>query len=62
MTSAELSAYVGKKGLLNFGGTIAIEITSKDAREVFGRLDVLVEPVAGTGEAWVAESRVAWAK
>ena len=62
MTSAELAKYVGRKGLMSFGGAIAVEVTSKDAREVFGRLDVLVEPVAGTGEAWVGESRIAWAK
>lgn len=60
MTSAELAAYVGRKGLLSMGGIIAIEVKSLDAREVYGRLDILVEPIAGTGKAWVAESRIAW--
>lgn len=60
MTSEELATYVGREGLLSMGGAIAIEVKSLDARESFGRLDILVEPVAGTGQAWVAESRIAW--
>lgn len=61
MTNAELAAFVGREGLITFdGGKLTIEVHSKDAREVYGRLDILVEPVAGTGQAWVAESRIAW--
>lgn len=60
MISAELATYVGREGLLSYGGSIAIEVKSLDAREVYGRLDIYVEPVAGTGKAWVAESRIAW--
>ena len=62
MTNAELAAYVGRTGLLSFDGKIAVEVRAHDAREVYGRLDILVEPVAGTGEVWVAESRIAWAE
>lgn len=63
MTSEELAAYVGKIGVLHGGpGTsiMSFAVKSLDAREVYGRLDILVEPVAGTGKAWVAESRIAW--
>ena len=60
MTSEELATHVGREGLLSMGGAIAIEVKSLDAREVYGRLDILVEPVAGTGKAWVAEFRIAW--
>ena len=60
MTSEELRAYVGRQGLLTMGGPLSVLVKSVDAREVFGRLDILVEPVEGTGQAWVAESRIAW--
>ncbi len=60
MTSAELAEYVGREGLLTMGGPLGVSIRSLDAREVFGRLDVYVEPVVGSGKAWVAESRIAW--
>ena len=62
MTSAELAAYVGREGLLSCGGSIGVQVKSLDAREVFGRLYILIEPVAGTGQAWVAETRIAWSK
>lgn len=60
MNAAELVAFVGKTGLMSFGGSIGVMVRSLNAREVYGRLDVLVEPISGTGHAWVAESRIAW--
>ena len=60
MTNQELATYVGREGLLSGVGLLSVCIRSLDAREVYGRLDVLVEPVEGTGEAWVSESRIAW--
>ena len=60
MTNQELAAYVGREGLVTYGGTIAVQVKSLDAREVYGRLDILIEPIAGTGQTWVAESRIAW--
>ena len=59
MTNTELAAYVGLKGFL-VAGLLNVLVRSLDAREVYGRLDILVEPVAGTGKAWVSESRIAW--
>ena len=60
MTNAELAEFVGKEGILVHIAHLGILVRSLDAREVYGRLDILVEPVAGTGEAWVSESRIAW--
>jgi hypothetical protein len=34
-----------------------LEVEILEARELFGRLDVRVRPVAGTGEAWVMYKR-----
>lgn len=59
MNSTELAEYVGREGLLRVDH-LSVTVRSLDAREVFGRLDVLVEPVQGTGQAWVAESRITW--
>lgn len=59
MTSAELASYVGKEGILAVD-KLGVLVRSLDAREVFGRLDIFVEPVQGWGKAWVAESRIAW--
>ena len=59
MTNQELAAYVGRTGILNTD-KLGVLIRSLDSREVYGRLDILVEPVEGTGEAWVSESRIAW--
>ena len=44
-------------------GTIAVddlmvEVKIADARLRFGHLDLLVTPVAGTGERWVEQHRV----
>ena len=61
MTNAELAEFIGRTGLLSMD-KIAVEVRAHDAREVYGRLDILVAPVAGTGQAWVAESRIAWSK
>jgi hypothetical protein len=33
---------------------VAVEVI--DSREVFGRVDVLVKPVSGSGEMWVKET------
>lgn len=61
MTSAELSKYIDQHGILNTeGGKLGMCIHTLDARESYGRLDVLVEPMSGTGQTWVSESRIAW--
>lgn len=59
MTNAKLAEFVGREGILSID-KLGVLVRSLDAREVYGRLDILVEPVAGTGKAWVSESRIAW--
>lgn len=61
MTAEELASYIGREGILGFE-KLGVCVRSTDAREVYGRLDVLVEPIQGTGKAWVAEARIAWSK
>lgn len=43
---------VGREGMLPYGG-ISIAIRIKAIRWNFGRWDVLVAPIAGTGTMWV---------
>lgn len=48
---------IGKRGMIDQPiGMVAVRI--KATREIFGRTDVLVEPIAGSGQAWVAVDRV----
>lgn len=57
MTSAKLAKLVGKNGVARLvagSTTLQVEVEIRDARSAFGRLDVLVRPIAGEGEAWVS--------
>ena len=61
MSVAELAGLVGRSGLLDLTSdrvALSVAVVIHDAREVFGRRDVLIEPVAGRGRAWVALDRV----
>ena len=64
MTAGELAGYVGRTGemfILDRSGamiTMRVPVTVKDARQAFGRTDLLVSPVGGTGESWVSIERV----
>lgn len=42
-----------------FSDTIHFLATVKDVRSVYGRMDYLIVPVGGSGEAWVSADRVA---
>jgi hypothetical protein len=58
-TSASLGAVIGSTGNLHTeGGDLTVQVTVKDAREVWGRTDYLVTPTAGSGETWVSCERV----
>ena len=62
MTASELAKLVGMTATmrLHVGGiawTMA-EVKILDARDAYGRTDLLVEPVSGTGTAWVSADRV----
>lgn len=57
MSVSELVSLIGKEVVLSTDG-LKIKVKIKDARHAFGRTDVLVTPVAGSGEAWVSRDRV----
>lgn len=60
MTVAELAKNIDKVGTYYPNGPqgLGFEVTVKDVRQVFGRLDFEVVPVAGFGRSWVGESSV----
>lgn len=37
---------------------LRVQVRILESRRVFGRIDLLVSPVAGSGQAWVRERRV----
>lgn len=49
---------IGRKGELPLGGDTSITVHVRDVRQVWGRTDLLVAPVAGSGEMWVSAGRV----
>ena len=64
MTGKQLAKYIGRPGWVTYSGinynadSIRFPITVTDSRTMFGRTDLLVEPVGGSGSAWVELARV----
>ena len=64
MTASELQELVGMAGTLEISTTqgtdarLIIGVKVLDAREAWGRTDLLVTPEAGQGQAWVSADRV----
>jgi hypothetical protein len=60
MTLAEYAPYIGRTALLQDvlekGFTVAVRIL--DVRSSFGRIDVKVTPIVGSGDTWVNITRV----
>ena len=54
---SHLRDYVGRQALLIMGNLL-VPVQCVDARQVFRRIDVLVTPVGGDGEQWVAADRL----
>lgn len=54
---------IGKKGLLTVtfrnGDALRFEVQIKNVKQLFGRTEYLVMPVAGNGECWKSASNVA---
>jgi hypothetical protein len=56
-TALELAKYIGMNGTLSTG-SLRVPIVISDARQVFDRVDVLVEPVGSIGLQWVSIERI----
>lgn len=53
--------YIGKRGSVPYGNgrhEMRIAVTVLDAREVWGRVDLLIAPVTGEGSTWVSRDSV----
>lgn len=54
----EIIDTIGKEVNLKVENDIIIKVIVKDVRKVWGRIDFLIEPVAGEGEKWVSSERI----
>jgi len=53
MELKEITKLIGKEGVLVLDKDgFAVNVTIQDVKQNFGRVDVLVVPVSGTGEKW----------
>ncbi len=57
VTVNQLKGAVGRDGYLQVHG-LEVKVEIKDVRQVFNRVDYLVEPKAGRGSAWVSAETV----
>lgn len=53
----KLAELIGETRRLRTGG-LRVDVVVRDVREVFGRVDYLVSPVAGSGGCWVSFDRL----
>lgn len=63
MTAKEMAALIGRKGYARLaasgaGNVLRVDVEVIDAKQAFGRQDVLVTPVAGAGKAWMSLENV----
>ena len=59
MTAREIAELLDKQATLELQGSgLVIGVRIVNARENFGRIDVLVTPMEGSGQAWVNAERV----
>lgn len=54
MTSKDLTQYIGQKLEWQASTKVTVSVKILDARETFGRTDLLITPVSGQGEQWVS--------
>ena len=57
VTVNELKGAVGRKGYFQVHG-LEVKVEILDVRQVFNRVDYLVQPEAGRGSSWVAADTV----
>jgi len=60
MEASKLVARVGQRAHMAVYDDMDVAVVVKDARHNFGRVDYLVVPVSGRGEAWVQGGRLEW--
>lgn len=53
-----IEKYVGKKGTIRLG-LLTIEVKITDVKEAYGKTRYQVEPVSGSGSAWVEDVTLA---
>ena len=58
MSARDLARFIGQTGTVTFELSITVPVRVLDARQVWNRVDFLVEPVHGTGQRWVSAERV----
>ena len=58
MTARELVDLIDKQATLTTQEGLEVVVHITDARELFARIDVLVTPAHGSGQAWVSAERV----
>lgn len=57
-TYSEGAKIIGKKGSVWAFGDIHVDVKVKDYKQAYGKSRWLVEPLKGSGEAWVETVRV----
>jgi hypothetical protein len=58
VTASTLALLINRPATLTTAEGLKVSVRVADARERFGRTDVLVTPIAGAGAAWVSMERV----
>jgi len=57
VNASELSRWIGRTGLVPMGSGLYASVRVLDARSAYGRVLILVVPIAGEGEAWIQADR-----
>jgi len=53
-----IDEYVGRKARYNTADGLMIEVTITNVKQHFGRLDMEVTPISGTGTKWVTSQKL----
>jgi hypothetical protein len=53
-----IDEYVGRKARYNTADGLMIEVTVTNVKQHFGRLDMEVTPISGTGTKWVTSQKL----
>lgn len=56
-TAVSMSSYLKRRGTIRYG-MLTIDIVVADVRKSWNRIDLLITPIAGSGQTWVASTSV----